>query len=390
MILSAMVCWAGLLSQIPPGVAQPLGEDSLSPAATGTGESRMLSDTSAFSTTTWEDFVTIEGEVDTYYSWFLSAVPRTPSSYRLLDKSNGTFSLAYAELSLEMAPQPVGFRFDLGFGEVAEATASAPANVFKYVKQGYASFNLPFQRNITVDVGKFVTTAGAAAEVIDSRHNWNYSHSLLFTYSNPFTHTGIRVNAALTRALNLQASLVNGWDVVADNNASKTFGLSLQYALPHNFTAVLTVYAGPEGNSSKDWRTLVDLVVAKTLSERFSVNLSADYATENAGHWYGVAARGHWTVNDLLRLSVRGEYMGDPHLLRLALPGSPGLGATDLVEFTGTAAVPVGRNGEFRFEIRRDEALASLSGSRAVFSTGTFSGPSTGETTLQFAAMAWF
>jgi len=43
---------------------------------------------------------------------------------------------------------------------------------------------------LTVDAGRFVTTA--SAEVIESNKNWLYSRSMLF-YGVPLLHTGLRV-----------------------------------------------------------------------------------------------------------------------------------------------------------------------------------------------------
>ena len=43
-----------------------------------------------------------------------------------------------------------------------------------------------------MDVGKFVTSAGA--EVIETNGNWNYSRSLLFALAIPYYHMGVRTS----------------------------------------------------------------------------------------------------------------------------------------------------------------------------------------------------
>ncbi len=53
-----------------------------------------------------------------------------------------------------------------------------------------------------------------------------YSRCLLFGYAAPFTHTGFRVTAPITDAWTVQAGVNQGWDVILDNNAAKSFYLS--------------------------------------------------------------------------------------------------------------------------------------------------------------------
>ena len=57
-----------------------------------------------------------------------------------------------------------------------------------FVEQAFATVSpLP---NLTIDMGKFDTTAGA--EVIQANKNWLYSRSYLFN-AIPLLHTGLRI-----------------------------------------------------------------------------------------------------------------------------------------------------------------------------------------------------
>ena len=62
----------------------------------------------------------------------------------------------------------------------------------QYLKEGYFSYLAPVGKGLQVDVGKFVTPMGA--EVIESKDNWNYSRSLLFTWAEPSVQSGLRVS----------------------------------------------------------------------------------------------------------------------------------------------------------------------------------------------------
>jgi hypothetical protein len=325
--------------------------------------------------------------VDTYFSLPIRSDDTeldTPSITRVFDAANDTFSLAYAELTLTMPAEPVGFRLDLGFGAVADAvstvgvdiggtTVLVPDETYKNVQQAYATMKVPGVDKLTLDVGRFVTTAGA--EVIESKDNFMYSRSLLFGFAIPFTHTGLRASYALTSEVGVQLSLVNGWDVVFDNNRDKTLGASVSWS--HADTAaLLTWYGGtetPDGAPNDDYRSVFDLVVTQKIDGGLTLNLNADYGFEGDFAWYGVAAMGRYEITEALRLALRAEYFADPDGFRLAL------GDVSITEITANVGWLVGKNAELRLEGRIDIASEDIYGDPA----------NSTQPTIQFAALAY-
>jgi hypothetical protein len=100
------------------------------------------------------------------------------------------------------------------------------------IKQAYIEYIVPVgcagnKKGITLDMGKFVTWAGA--EVIEGADNINSSRSFLFTYAIPFTHTGMRATYKVfdsdCNKWTIGGAIYNGWDNVQDQNRSKTFAL---------------------------------------------------------------------------------------------------------------------------------------------------------------------
>ena len=90
---------------------------------------------------------------------------------------------------------------------------------------------------LTLDFGKFYTTAGA--EVIQANKNWLYSRSLA-VLQHPAAPHGRARHLKVNDMLSLQASLVNGWNDDPDVNAWKTFGLSA------------TITRQPDGDDRRD------------------------------------------------------------------------------------------------------------------------------------------
>ena len=116
------------------------------------------------------------------------------------------------------------------------------------VQQAYATARWGI---VTLDAGKFNTTAGA--EVTESNKNWLYSRSLLFN-AIPALHTGLRLTVKPSDVFSIQASLVNGGvsNNDPDNNAFKTIGLSLGITPADTGTSIaLTSYIGKEGRPGR-------------------------------------------------------------------------------------------------------------------------------------------
>jgi len=206
---------------------------------------------------------------------------------------------------------------------------------------------------VTLDFGKFYTTAGA--EVIPANKNWLYSRSLLFN-SIPLLHTGARANIKVNDMLTLQASVVNGWNDDPDVNAWKTFGASASITPNKMATIVATTYIGKEGaqaggETSGDLRVLIDAVLALTLSDKLGINFNVDYikAPSNVAADYLVGGAGmlRFAINDMLALAGRFEAV-DYHL-----DGPP---STNVMYYEGTGMLGImfGKNFELRPEFRFD------------------------------------
>src|SRR5437867_5149606 len=170
---------------------------------------------------------TFTGMIDGYYSGNFAKPPSRTNALRAFDINHNEFSLNYAELAIEQKAEPVGFRVDLGFGDAAKVVhATEPAcqtpalsscTFYQHLQQAYLTGT---KNKLTIDFGKFVTQHGA--EVIETKDNWNYSRSLLFTWAIPFYHFGVRATATPNDKVVLMATVNNGWNDVKDNNSGKT------------------------------------------------------------------------------------------------------------------------------------------------------------------------
>jgi hypothetical protein len=314
-----------------------------------------------------------EGLVDSYYLYKFTnddALSETPS-YRQFDTIGNSFTLSYAKLALQMDADPVGFRIDFGYGHTGSIINAAskggsanPGSLYDsafVVQQAYATARFGI---LTLDAGKFVTTAGA--EVIESNKNWLYSRSMLF-YGIPLLHTGLRATIKPSDMISFQASVVNGGtnNNDPDNNTWKTIGLSLGLTPVEGTSVALTSYFGKDGTSiddmdpataaitpdQGDMTVLVDLVASQTISDTFGLNLNVDYfKLSGDAMWFGAALMGRLALSEMFYLALRAEYVMADSGVEMA--GDDGKRA--LYEGTLMAGLPVGSNYEIRLELRGD------------------------------------
>ncbi len=213
---------------------------------------------------------------------------------RNFDYRSNTVHFNMGKITIDRAPGPVGFHLDVGFGEIFSATHAADAapEGMKYFEQAYVDFKPKSWKGVEVDVGEFVTSAGA--EVIDVNQNWNYSRSLLFAWAIPYYHFGIRTSFPVGPHFTGGVQLVNGWNNVYASDQGKLIGLNGAYAWK-KVTWTEVWYGGPERDKdSPGWRNLIDSVLQVNPNDNLSLYVNVDYGrNKNIGpgtaQWDGIA-----------------------------------------------------------------------------------------------------
>jgi len=216
-------------------------------------------------------------------------------------------------------------------------------NFAQYLKEAYFSYLAPVGKGLQIDVGKFVTPAGA--EVIESNANWNYTRSVLFYYAIPYYHYGARAKYAFNDKVSLTGYLVNGWNNVVDSNSGKTAGFTLAWNPNKKFGLAQTFLAGPEeaassdlGGSNSTFRQLWDTVITMSPTSKLSFMINGDYGrgdrytnpltalTTSPVSWYGAAGYVKYAINSKYTLAGRYEYFNDPEGFMTGLGPASGIG----------------------------------------------------------------
>ena len=253
----------------------------------------------------------------------------SPIVGRLYDRFHDQIELNAAKLVLE---KPVatdkldaGARVDLLFGQNPAVIQSAGLNLGTNgdVIQAFATVNIPAGdgKYVQFRAGKFVTLMGV--EVIEDVVNPNLSEANQFIYVENFTMTGLRMDAKPAATVDFELALINGWDVVQDNNSKKSFMGRLGLTPDPLTTIALVGYLGNEkaavgGVTPSGNRYGGNLVVTRKIGSKTTINLQGDYGEEKdlpavgqTAKWWAAGLWAAFDVSPILNVALRGDYMDD-------------------------------------------------------------------------------
>jgi len=261
----------------------------------------------------------IGGLVDAYWLYNSNKVP---PSYQAFDTLYNSFDISMAELWVAKSPTAdsrIGYKVRTTFGNAADIMASASGQFlkespYKNIEEAYGSYLAPVGKGLHIDVGKFVTNAGA--EVIEAKDDFNYSRSLLFQLAIPLYHSGVRLTYSPNDKVTLMGGVINGWNDVNDNNTAKSVMASVTFKPTGSLSIIENYIGGPEQpNNNDDWRTLSDTVISYTVNPQLSLMANYDYGHDTSSgtsvHWQGVAGYLKYQANKYVAVVPRIEFYND-------------------------------------------------------------------------------
>ncbi len=323
------------------------------------------------------------------YMYSLNNPDSDKVQYRVFDSDHNSFVLndVFLQFSRQKEDEDLGFVVNMDFGKAAEgeggvtfwkndsnknnlADDSSENDNSIELREAYLTYKLPVGDGITVKAGKFVTLLGYEVLKTHTAFNPNISHSIMFGYAIPFTHTGLLFSLPLGEYVALDLGVVNGWDNVTDNNDGKSFLGGIKVTPADIISMYFSGTYGPEmTDNGKSKRGVMSANATLTPIDMLSFAIDMTYGHENSAlphrssagglrgsDWWGVAGYTMVSITDDLAFNLRAEYFNDPDGVRsgFTAPGrAPGVGVW---EITPTLAYQVTKGLLARIEYRHDEA----------------------------------
>ncbi|WP_297335947.1 porin [Algoriphagus sp.] len=328
----------------------------------------------------------LSGSVDAYFRSNLNA-PNKGENIMAPASSFGNlpgFSLGMANIIATYEGEKIGAVVDLVFGPRGEdAVFGSPlygggvAGSSQILNQLYVYWNV--SDKVTFTMGNFNTFLGY--EVISPTGNFNYSTSYMFSYG-PFSHTGLKVDFALSDKFSLMTSVMNPTDMTEFNlNGTYTLGAQLGYSTDAGSTYLNLVYGDQDGKLVNDGSLIdgqssggntfqIDLTTGFNLTEALYLGVNTTYNSTASGElfsgsdiqeiggdgygFYGFAGYLQTTTSEKFGLGLRGEYF---NVFNTGLEGVVGIddsgdGSVFAVTLSGNAKV--GKNLTLIPELRLD------------------------------------
>jgi hypothetical protein len=313
--------------------------------------------------------IKVNGFVSTSYNHNLNNPDSRKVNYRPFNENAASFNLDVAELVFQKEASEsgdIGFRTDIMYGyTVPKAIRSTWPGVTQSadddfdVQQAYVRYVAPIGNGLTLDLGKWITEMGA--EVIEGYDAWNYnySRSLLFYYTIPFTHTGLRAAYKFNDVATLMGEIFNGWDNVVDNNKGKSYCAHLMLMPVGNTMINLKYMGGPEQtNNDTNNRSVFNVNLTTTLMEKLTLNFDYVNGSEQKdpnnvvtangdSKWSGLAGIIRYAASDSYAINIRAETFKDDDGARTGVK-------QDMWEITVTPEFTVKKNLVIRPEYRHD------------------------------------
>ena len=207
----------------------------------------------------------------------------SPSSERLMpakasstsaDESNG--STARTRQFLHSS----GLNF-YGPGDANKGGQPYPENQFD-LNQAYLTFAVPVGSGLTLTAGKFVTLLGY--EYVDPTQNMLFSHSYLFTFAVPTSHTGVMGQYNLTKDVSLILGFWRGVEETSKDNNGAIDGFGeLSWNINDKTNVTVNISCGPQQpDDTSHYRTVVDVIGTYKLGDNTKLASMPTTATARA------------------------------------------------------------------------------------------------------------
>jgi len=229
---------------------------------------------------------------------------------------NNGFALAVAGVDASYTGEKLGATVSLRFGPAVNrfyATNMRDTGI-ESLTQAYVTYK-PIEQ-LTFDLGQFNTIYGA--EVLESWKNVNYSRGALYYAMQPFWHTGLRANIAVTEGFALNALIVNGVNNAFENNKSPSLGLQAVITASDVFS-LAAGYLGalnPTQGGNGPFQNFFDVVATVTtggfkLVVNGDLNLYKPESGADGENWWGISVAPAYAFNDMFGIGARVEYLSD-------------------------------------------------------------------------------
>lgn len=261
--------------------------------------------------------IAIGGYIDTYFGYQFNEPSFNTVGYFVSSNRHNEFNVNLAYIDLRYRSQTLRARFVPGAGTYMNSNYAQEPGVLKNIVEANVGFVLWQKKNIWLDVG--VLGSPYTNESAISKDHLMYTRS--FAPENvPYYLSGIKASIPLSEKFNLYLYVLNGWQVITDNNSGKSIGTQLEIRPTKNLLLNWNTFVGDERSETRRefrQRYFSDFFLIAKLGEKMDIT-SCVYAGIQKrqglsdGVWWQANVIGRYNFTSTISLSGRVEYFHDP------------------------------------------------------------------------------
>jgi hypothetical protein len=254
--------------------------------------------------------------VDGYYAYDFSRPAERLRPFTTQAARHNEFNINLAHVSAQYTGPTTRARLALQAGTSVQVNYSfepgeiaGQTNYLPLVQEAYAG--VAVAPTLWIDAGIFLSHIGSESWV--SIDNPTYTRSLP-TDLAPYYQAGVRATWNATPALTAQLNVINGWQVVAENNESKAAGVRLDWAATPALTLSYSNFVGHEPHAEtgeEGMRFFNDFSARFAPSERTTLVATVDVGTQEGDTWLAGSLVGRHWVTPGVGITARVERFDD-------------------------------------------------------------------------------
>jgi len=303
--------------------------------------------------------VGLGGYVDAYYGYNFNQPVNGRTPYLVSSADDNQFAVNLAYVDVRYRSKFMRVRFVPGFGTYMDANYQGETGSMRHMVEANIGILVSSKRNIWIDAG--VLGSPYTNESGISKDHLMYTRSM-GSENSPYYLSGVKASIPLSQKVNAYLYLINGWQVIQDNNAGKSFGTQLEYRPNNVMLFNWNTYIGDERSSvNPEYRTryFTDVYWIYKSGRKWSATSSAymgiqDRSNQSSATWWQINAIGKYNFNNQVSLSARLEYFHDPESI-IVSPNS-GFGGFRTMSYGLCANLKLHKLAVFRLEARKFES----------------------------------
>lgn len=274
--------------------------------------------------------VGVGGFVDAYYGYNSSQPPDGNNPYFVSSARHNELTINLAYVDIRYRSSRARARLAPAFGTYMDANYATEPGTLRNFLEASIGVLLDSDRGLWLDAGVLSTPFGIESPV--SRDHLMYTRS--FSSENvPYYVSGVRLSMPLSEKVDLGIYLVNGWQVIQDNNSGKSLVTEISYRAGRHSTFYWNNYLGDERSPQHpDFRTryFTDVTFEYASEGKWAVKANAyagvqERSGQAAAPWWQACAVTRYSFTRAFSLSGRVEYFHDPEsAIITSVTGTPG------------------------------------------------------------------